>query len=63
MADYYCFKTRDRDVYCSSAEFRGHAEADAWVKACIEHFGLKRSDLHGNAYPCENRPEDATIWP
>lgn len=63
MPFYQCFKTKDRDVYCSSTEYRSHDEGKVWVAACMAHFGIRGSDMLKKPYPSEDQPEGAIIWP
>lgn len=63
MAAYQCFKTKDRDVYCSSTRFRSHAEASVWVGACLTHFELPATAILGKPYESNDQPANAIIWP
>lgn len=63
MAFYQCFKTISRDTYCSSTMYRSHGEGAAWVKACMEHYGIKGNDLKGKPFESDDQPDGATIWP
>jgi len=63
MPYYQCFKTKDRDVYCSSQTFKSHATAAEWVAACMSNFGVTASELLGKPYEADSQPRGATIWP
>lgn len=60
---YQLFKTRARDVYCSSTQFSNHDEGAAWVTAAMKHFGIQGNDLLGKPYTSESQPDGAIIWP
>jgi len=60
---YQCFKTKDREVYCSSTEFKSHAEGKAWVTACMANFGIRADQLLGKPYESDDQPSGAKIWP
>lgn len=60
---YQCFKTKDRDVYCSRGEVNNHEAGAEWVSNCMAHFNIKASDLLGKPYPSIDQPSGATIWP
>ena len=60
---YQCFKTKARDVYCSSYEVKNHDEGSEWIGDCLKHFGLKGSDIHQKPYLADDPPDDATVWP
>lgn len=59
---YQCFKTKDRDVYCSSKEFKNHDEGAAWIALAMAHFNIQASDLLGKPYTADSQPDGATIW-
>lgn len=63
MAYYQCFKTIDRDVYCSSQTFKSHDPAAQWVADCMAHFGIPANNIHGKPYERDSQPEGAVIWP
>lgn len=63
MAYYQCFKTKARNVYCSSSTVKNHAEGAAWVKLALEHFKLKASDILGKPYEADKIPKGATTYP
>ena len=63
MAYYQCFKTKARDVYCSSFEVKNHAEAAAWMEQAMKHFELKASDILGKPYESDDIPKGATTYP
>jgi hypothetical protein len=63
MSFYQCFKTKDRDVYCSSMEFKNHDEGKAWVTDCMAHFGIRADQLLKKPYESEDQPRGAIIWP
>lgn len=59
---YQCFKTRDRQVYCSSGRFKNHDEGASWVAACMQHFGIRASDMLGKPYEADKPPPNAVIY-
>jgi hypothetical protein len=63
MAYYQCFKTKDRDVYCSSYKVKGHAEGADWVKKTLEHFNLQANDILKKPYESDDIPEGAITYP
>lgn len=60
---HQAFKTRAREVYCSSYIVRNHTEGAKWVGECMAHFGIKGSDLLGKPYLEDDCPDGATVWP
>jgi hypothetical protein len=63
VAFYQCFKTKDRDVYCSSTEFKNHDEGNVWVAACMKHFAIRADQMLGKPYESDDQPARAKIWP
>ena len=66
MSYYQCFKTKDRDVYCSSYEVKSHAEGAIWVRDCMEHYSIKGNDLLGKPFEVDDYDQDdaaITSWP
>jgi hypothetical protein len=63
MAYYQCFKTLERDVYCSSYKVKSHDEGAEWVRQALAHFSLQASDIKGKPYEANNIPEGATTYP
>ncbi len=63
MAYYQCFKTRDRDVYCSSYKVKNHDEGAAWVQQALQHFNLQASDILGKPYEENSVPRNAIEYP
>ena len=59
---HQCFKSKARDVYCSSKQFKSHAEGASWVTAALQHFNLKGSDISGKPYEVDTIPKDATTF-
>jgi len=60
---YQCFKTKSRDVYCSSTEYKNHDEGNAWVKACMTNFAIRADQILKKPYESDDQPRGATIWP
>ena len=63
MAFYQCFKTIERDVYCSSYKVKNHDEGAAWVREALAHFNLRGNDIKGKPYEEDNIPDGATTYP
>jgi hypothetical protein len=63
MAYYQCFKTIDRDVYCSSYKVKNHTEGADWVKQALEHFNLQADDILKKPYESDDIPNGATTYP
>lgn len=63
MAYYQCFKTREREVYCSSYKVRNHDEGREWVTNTMAHFGINGSDLLGKPFERDSQPDGAIIFP
>ena len=63
MAYYQCFKTKARDVYCSSMEVKNHAEGAAWIAQALKHFELQANDILGKPYESDDIPKGATTYP
>ena len=63
MADYQCFKTVNRTVYCSSRTVQNHAAGAAWVRSAIQHVGIQRDELPGRPYEADRIPSGAMTYP
>lgn len=63
MAYYQCFKTRARDVYCSSYPVNNHAEAAIWISQAVEHFELRGNDILGKPFESDDIPAGAITYP
>ena len=63
MAYYQCFKTKARDVYCSSYKVKNHTEGAAWVQQALAHYKLRGSDILGKPYESEDIPRGAKTYP
>jgi hypothetical protein len=63
MAYYQCFKTKARDVYCSSYKVKNHDEGASWVTAALAHFNLRGSDILGKPYEERDIPDKAIEYP
>ncbi|MEU5049279.1 hypothetical protein [Streptomyces sp. NPDC021096] len=53
---FQCFKTQDRNQYCSDAKVKNHATGAAWIKTCPEDV-LKA--VSGKPYILDKRPAAA----
>ncbi|EMF56710.1 MULTISPECIES: hypothetical protein [Streptomyces] len=53
---YQCFKTADRDVYCSDKKVKNHAAGAAWIGICPPDV---QKSLTGKPYLSDLRPKDA----
>lgn len=60
---YQCFKTTDRDVYCSSVKVSNHTEGAAWVSNCMAFYSIQGSQLKGKPYLEDSQPDNATNYP
>ena len=57
---YQCFKTQDRQVYCSNDKVKNHAKGNEWIKRAMTQFNLQGNDILGKPYTEEQRiPRDA----
>ena len=63
MANYQCFKSKARDVYCSSSKVKNHDAGAKWVEQALAHFKLKASDILGKPYEAEKIPKGANTYP
>ncbi|MFI6156022.1 hypothetical protein ACIBCA_25440 [Kitasatospora sp. NPDC051170] len=53
---YQCFKTADRDQYCSDSKVKNHAAGDAWIKTCPSDV---QAHISGKPYILASRPSSA----
>ncbi|MFJ8476219.1 hypothetical protein [Kitasatospora sp. NPDC094011] len=53
---YQCFKTTDRDVYCSDATVKNHDAGSTWVKTCPADVV---KNMKGKPYIEATRPKAA----
>ncbi|MFJ9692848.1 hypothetical protein [Kitasatospora sp. NPDC101183] len=53
---YQCFKTADRDQYCSDSKVKNHAAGDAWIKTCPADV---QKQISGKPYILASRPSSA----
>lgn len=60
---YQCLKTNARQVYCSKNKLKSHDEGNAWVKRCMEHFGINSNELKGKPYLSDSIPNGAIVYP
>jgi hypothetical protein len=60
---YQCFKTRNRDVYCSSFKVKNHDAGADWIAAALHHFGLQAGDILGTPYLSDDIPKSAIEYP
>ena len=60
---HQAFKTKARDVYCSSYIVRNHDEGADWISKCLTHFELRGSDILGKPYLEDDCPKGAIVWP
>ncbi len=57
---YQCFKTADRDQYCSGGKVKNHAEGALWIKTCPSEV---QKAIKGQPYILDSRPADAKGCP
>ncbi|MEU4115607.1 hypothetical protein AB0F71_14050 [Kitasatospora sp. NPDC028055] len=53
---FQCFKTADRDVYCSDAKVKNHATGAAWIASCPADVV---AHISGKPYIAASRPASA----
>lgn len=53
---FQCFKTADRDVYCSDAKVKNHDAGSAWIKTCPADV---TAHISGKPYIAASRPNGA----
>ncbi|GGW94651.1 hypothetical protein [Streptomyces noursei] len=50
---YQCFKTKDREEYCSDKKVKNHAAGSAWIKTCPKEV---QENMNGKPYLRDPRP-------
>ena len=56
---YQCFKTQNREVYCSNDKVKNHATGAKWIERAITHFQLQANEILGKPYTSERIPRGA----
>jgi hypothetical protein len=60
---HQCFKTLNRDIYCSGYIVKDHVTGAAWIAEALLHFNIPASQILGTPFVKENMPAGAIVWP